>query len=66
MVWSKERALEYVELNDLSGAYESMTIDLSDHPETAGHPSIMLGMMLMMTGHLNTRHKMRKFINDFN
>lgn len=64
--WCKERALEYIDSGDISGAYASMTSDLKKHPETEGHTAIMLGMMLMLGGHLNTPNEMRKFIEGFN
>ena len=64
--WCKKRAIEYVEIGDLSQAYTSITSDLNKHPETEGHSAIMLGMMLMMGGHLSTKEEMRKFIEGFN
>ena len=64
--WCKKRAIEFVEMGDLSQAYASMSSDLNKHPETEGHSAIMLGMMLMMGGHLSTKEEMRKFIEGFN
>lgn len=64
--WCKDRALEYVNRNDLTNAYTSMCSDLNMHEETRGHLAINLGMGLMMTGNLKTQDKMRKFIEDFN
>lgn len=64
--WCKERALEYVDKGELSGAYASMVSDLNKHPETANHPALELGMMLMATGNLSTAKDMKKFIEGFN
>lgn len=64
--WCKRRALEYVDINDLSQAYASMASDLRKHPETEKHSAISLGLMLLMNGHLGTQDKMRKFIEGFN
>ncbi len=64
--WCKDRALEYVEQGDLSGAYASMSSDLQKHDETRNHSAVMLGMRLMMSGNLSTPSKMRKFIEGFN
>ncbi len=64
--WCKARALEYVEENDLPQAFASMASDLGKHPETEGHMGIDLGMMQLMSGHLNTQTAMKKFIEDFN
>ena len=64
--WCKERALEYVDMNDLQQAYASMMSDLGKHPETFGHPAMELMIQLMMSGKLDTAYEMRKFINGFN
>jgi hypothetical protein len=66
MDWSKKSALQYVDSVDLTSAYGSITSDLGKHKETAGHPAIQLGMMLMMGGKLNTAPEMQKFIEGFN
>jgi hypothetical protein len=66
MQWCKGRALKYVEQGDTTQAYASMASDLGKHPETAEHPAIQLGMMLMMTGKLQSPGEMREFINGFN
>ncbi len=64
--WCKQRALEYVAINDLPNAFSSMASDLGKHDETEGHLGVQLGLMLMMNGHLSTKEKMREFINGFN
>lgn len=64
--WCKDRALEYCDQGDLPSALASMGSDLAKHPETADHAAIKLGLMLLMSGNLNTPAKMREFINGFN
>ena len=64
--WCKDRALVYVERGELKDALGSMISDLGKHPETAGHPAIMMGTALMMAGHLSSKEKMREFIEGFN
>jgi hypothetical protein len=66
IAYCKERALEYVDAGDLINAYSSMVSDLNNHPETEGHPAIVVGMGLMVGGHLSTPESMREFINGFN
>lgn len=66
VAWCKRRALEYVERGELAEAMASMASDLEKHSETAGHAASSLGMMLVMGGHLNTKEKMRKWIEGFN
>jgi hypothetical protein len=66
LAWCKERALEYVKQGDLPNAYASMTSDLRKHPETKDHAAIELGMMMLVSGHLNSLHEMRRFIEGFN
>lgn len=64
--WCKKRALEYCDMGDVNQAFASMGSDLEKHPETANHPAIQIGMMLLMNGHLSTPQAMRKFIEGFN
>ena len=64
--WCKDRALEYVKMGDMSQAVASMTSDLSKHPETASHPAIQLGTMMMFGGHMNNSAETEKWINGFN
>lgn len=64
--WCKQRALEYVEAGDATGALASMISDLSKHPETEDHAGIQLGAMLMLAGRLLEKAQVEKFIRDFN
>lgn len=66
MAWCKERALEYLDKNDIQQAYVSMVSDLGKHAETENHLGIQLGMGLMLAGHLSTVSKMKEFILGFN
>ena len=66
LAWCKQRALKYVEMNDLRNAWESMASDLGKHEETKDHADINLGMRLVMSGNLKTQAEMRDFINGFN
>jgi hypothetical protein len=66
MEWCKKRALEYVEAGDLDQAFASMASDLGKHPDTESHMGIQLGMMELISGHLNSADKMRRFIEGFN
>ncbi|MDB5265884.1 MAG: hypothetical protein JWM39_597 [Parcubacteria group bacterium] len=64
--WCKVRALDVLKSGDIPGAYASMVTDLRSDSSTENHPAIMLGMQLMMGGHLSKPEEMEKFINDFN
>jgi len=64
--WCKQRALEYVAAGDFNQAFASMGSDLGKHPETENHSGIRLGMMLLMSGNLDTAQAMKKFIEGFN
>jgi hypothetical protein len=68
LAWCKQRALEYVDRGDLTGALASMTSDLRKHAETQSSVTLCgeLGVALAMSGHLNTPEKMRKWIEGFN
>lgn len=64
--WCKDRAIEYVEKNELQNAFTSFHNDMCKHPETANHSALELGTMLMIFGHLSTPFKMKEWINGFN
>ncbi len=61
----KERALEYLNENDLSNAVASMLSDLSKHPETRKISPVlsMLGMMYVAEQDIQG---VRRFIEGFN
>jgi len=63
--WCKKRALEYVDAGDINQAYASMGSDLRKHEETANHPALEVGIMMLVTGRIKTPGEMRKFINGF-
>lgn len=65
LAWCKQRALEYVDNDDLALAYASMVSDMSKHPETKDHAALELGAMLLINGFLDSRHEMREFIEGF-
>ena len=64
--WCKKRALDYVDMGDISQAFASMLSDLRKHPETENHPAMKMGAQMMFTGLLTTPKEMREFINGFN
>lgn len=66
LAWCKKRALEFVDNDDLQQAYASMVSDLQKHDETVNHIGIELGMMQMLSGMLDDKYHMRKFIEGFN
>jgi hypothetical protein len=66
LAWCKQRALEYVDVGDIQGAFSSMASDMNKHPETADSQVQVLGMSLLMSGHLETPQQMRDWINGFN
>ena len=64
--WCKKRAIEYLDNGGVNQAWASMTSDMAQHLELSGHSAIGLGMQMLMSGHLSTDAKMRKFILGFN
>lgn len=64
--WSKDRALEYLEMGQIQYAFDSIMSDLRKHPETENNMNIELGYSLWMIGQLRTAEQMRKFITGFN
>ncbi len=64
--WCKQRALEYVKLDDSEQAFASMVSDLGKHDETTGHMGIDLGFHLKMGGLLNSSQQVKEWIIGFN
>lgn len=64
--WAKKRALDYIENGYFHEAYQSMALDLRDHPETKNHSGIVLGLQLKLSGLLGDPDSMREFIEGFN
>ncbi len=53
--WCKDRALVYVGLGDLNGAFSSMVSDLSNCPEGTDYSAVNgLGMQMLMSGLLGS------------
>ena len=64
--WCKQRALEYVAVDELQQAVASMMSDLGKDASTAGHMGIELGMKMLMSGLLSSEREVRKWITGFN
>ncbi len=64
--WCKDRAIEYVNSNDMQPAFASFMSDMSKHPETADHLALEMGMQLLLSGNLSTQHEMKQWIEGFN
>jgi len=64
--WCKDRAIEFVDQNDLKNAFSSFQSDMRKHAETSNHIALDMGTMLLVSGHLSTQHEMREWINEFN
>lgn len=64
--WCKDRALEYLDEDDVAQAYASFASDMSKHEETKDHSALELGVRMMFGGHLKSVNEMRNFIEGFN
>lgn len=64
--WCKSRALEILDSGDIPGAWASFASDMGKHPQTEDHSALMLGHMLLLSGHNNSAPEMRRFIEGFN
>ena len=64
--WCKDRAIEYVDDNDLPQALASFISDMSKHSGTATPLVAEMGMSLTLSGKLSTAHEMKEWINGFN
>lgn len=62
--WCKARALEYLDVGDLTNAVASMASDLGKHPETGCPPTLtMLAMMAVVD---RDEAAVRRWIDGFN
>ena len=64
--WCKQRAREYCESGDAINALMLMFSDLGEHPETANHVGIKLGLMLIAVGNANNKAAVVRHINCYN
>lgn len=64
--WTKNRALEYVNMGDKDQALISMMSDLGKHQELRDHAAIQLTTMMISSGLLNDMAKVRQHIEGLN
>jgi hypothetical protein len=64
--WAKERALEYADRGEVANTINSMTSDLSKHPETRGNPRVLQMTQLAAEGQFDQPGELRRFIEGFN
>ena len=65
LTWCKERALEYLKINDYDNAINSMASDLQKHEAWSGGSSVAF---LTMGAHMGIKDRftITKWINGFN
>jgi hypothetical protein len=64
--WCKDRALQYVDENDLPQALASMMSDLSKHDETKQPADSILNTLGLVAAMSGNPDEMRRFINGCN
>lgn len=63
MQWAKKRAINYIDTGmDLDEVMTGFHMDLKRHDELANHAAIELGFMQQMSGLLNTKEEIIKWI----
>lgn len=65
LAWARERALGYAGQGQITEAIASLTSDLGNHPETAGHPGIVTMTMLAAGDWFAVPGRLRDFIESF-
>lgn len=63
LAWAKQRALEFVDLNQIPKAIASITSDLSKHPETVMARTQVVELMRMVLADTDNA-AVRKFIEE--
>ena len=61
----KQRAFAYCDRGDAVNALTSMFSDLEQHPGTANHAGITIGLQMMLIGALRNPEEARRFIEGF-
>lgn len=64
--WCKNRAYEYLDVEDYTNACASFQSDMSKHTETATHAALSLMLQMQKGGMLSTIPEIRYFIEGFN
>lgn len=62
--WCINRAMEYINRDQISEAYSSIISDLHKHPETISAFGTQILLMIMIGGDLN-KNELLNFINKF-
>jgi len=63
---SKKRAIDLCRSGMVLSAFDTLSADLSEHPDLANHPALSIGAMLYRTGAIRTEKAMEEFIRGFN
>ena len=63
--WCKQRAREYCDRGDSASALTLMFSDLGEHPETANHIGIKLGLMLIAAGNSSNKSAVLRHVNGY-
>lgn len=64
VAWSKDRALEYVDMGRIDLALASFFSDMSKSPLTARHDGIRMGMQRMGEGRLSSAAAVREYLES--
>lgn len=64
--WAKDRAKEYIDKGDVTGAAASFISDMNKHDDLRDHVALPLMGAMMLGGHLTDSVSMWRFIQDFN
>ena len=64
--WCKDRAMEYIDRNEVVDGIASFISDMGKHAETENHTALPLMGIMLVSGHLNTASETAKFIEGFN
>ncbi len=65
LAWCKQRALEYVDLGDLTNAVSSMVSDMGKHPGTEASCQAPLAMIGMVNAADGDARRVREWIEGF-
>jgi hypothetical protein len=61
----KNEAYVYLDKNDFASAWAAFYKDMKENKLTENHPALVIGMHLVLSGHITTIEQLRKHIDGY-
>ena len=64
--WAKDRAIQYLEIDEIFHSWNSFCNDMRKHDELSNHAALSMGTMMMLQGFWKNKEECKKYIEGFN